>query len=103
MGDGRRVVTHHSPLTTHHPSRSRSRSRPRTHAPRPMTTAARPLSPPSRSAAAARRLAFLRHQGALVALAVACVFGFARYAAFLTPENLLNVLRQNSMLALVAL
>lgn len=45
----------------------------------------------------------LREQGALAALLVACLIGFARYGAFLTPENLLNVLRQNSMVGLVAL
>lgn len=50
-----------------------------------------------------RAMIFLQHQGALVALVIACLFGFARYATFLTPENLLNVLRQNSMLGLVAL
>lgn len=48
-------------------------------------------------------LALLHHQGALIALIAACIFGFARYATFLTPENLLNVLRQNSMVGLVAL
>ena len=50
-----------------------------------------------------RALELVRHQGALIALLVACVFGFARYASFLTPENLINVLRQNSMVGLVAL
>ena len=50
-----------------------------------------------------RVLALIQHQGALIALIIACVFGFARYASFLTPENLLNVLRQNSMVGLVAL
>ena len=50
-----------------------------------------------------RALSLLRHQGALVALLVALVFGFARYAAFLTSENVLNILRQNSMVGLVAL
>src|SRR6185436_16202064 len=49
------------------------------------------------------RMKLLRRSGALVALIVACVFGVARYEAFLTPENLANVLRQNSMLGLVAL
>jgi ribose transport system permease protein len=39
----------------------------------------------------------------LVALVLASIFGFARYAAFLTPENLLNIVRQNSMVGLVAL
>ena len=51
----------------------------------------------------ARAMALVQHQGALIALVVACLFGFARYAAFLTPENLLNVLRQNSMVGFVAL
>src|SRR5687767_15730197 len=50
-----------------------------------------------------RVLALIQHQGALIALVAACVFGFARYGAFLTPENLLNVLRQNSMVGFVAL
>jgi ribose transport system permease protein len=39
----------------------------------------------------------------MIALIVACVFGFARYASFLTSENLLNIVRQNSMVGLVAL
>src|SRR4051812_5728069 len=51
----------------------------------------------------ARAARLLQHQGALVALLAACVFGAMRYYVFLTPENLLNVLRQNSMLGLVAL
>jgi ribose/xylose/arabinose/galactoside ABC-type transport system permease subunit len=46
---------------------------------------------------------FLQQQGALVMLVIVCIIGFARYEAFLTPENLLNVLRQNSMIGLVAL
>jgi ribose transport system permease protein len=46
---------------------------------------------------------FLQQQGALVMLVLVCIIGFARYEAFLMPENLLNVLRQNSMLGLVAL
>ncbi len=45
----------------------------------------------------------MQRQGALVALLVVCVFAAMRYDSFLTPENLLNVLRQNSMLGLVAL
>lgn len=45
----------------------------------------------------------LKRYGALVALLVVCVAGAMRYPAFFTPENILNVLRQNSMLALVAL
>jgi ribose transport system permease protein len=47
-----------------------------------------------------RRL--LRH-GALIALVLVCIAGTARYEAFLTPENLSNLLRQNSMLGLIAL
>jgi ribose/xylose/arabinose/galactoside ABC-type transport system permease subunit len=45
----------------------------------------------------------LLRQGAVVALIAVCIFGVIRYAPFATPENLLNVLRQNSMLGLVAL
>ena len=51
----------------------------------------------------APRLPRLRVRGAAVALLVAFAFGVARYAAFATPENLVNVLRQNSMVGLVAL
>ena len=58
--------------------------------------------PPQRSTRV-RILSILRQQGALVALAIAAIFGFARYASFLTTENLLNVVRQNSMVGLVAL
>ncbi len=50
-----------------------------------------------------KALSALKQQGALVALLVASLFGFARYAAFLTPENVLNIVRQNSMVGLVAL
>jgi galactofuranose transport system permease protein len=46
--------------------------------------------------------ALLQRQGALIALVLVCAFAAYRYDAFLTPENLLNVLRQNSMLGLVA-
>jgi ribose transport system permease protein len=51
----------------------------------------------------ARAASLLQRQGAVVALIVVCVFGAIRYAPFATPENLLNVLRQNSMLGMVAL
>jgi ribose/xylose/arabinose/galactoside ABC-type transport system permease subunit len=51
----------------------------------------------------ARAASFLQRQGALVALVAVAVFAFARYERFLTEENLTNVLRQNSMLGLVAL
>ncbi len=46
---------------------------------------------------------FVQQQGALVLLVLVCILATARYEAFLTPENLLNVLRQNSMLGIVAL
>lgn len=46
---------------------------------------------------------FLQHHGALVLLVLVCILATIRYEAFLTPENLLNVLRQNSMLGIVAL
>jgi ribose transport system permease protein len=45
----------------------------------------------------------MQRQGALVALILICIFGVIRYENFLTAENLLNVLRQNSMLGFVAL
>jgi ribose transport system permease protein len=51
----------------------------------------------------AQAAALLQRQGVLVALVVVCAIGVIRYASFGTPENLLNVLRQNSMLGLVAL
>src|SRR5919199_638523 len=51
----------------------------------------------------ARAASFLQRQGALVALVAVAAFAFARYERFLTEENLTNVLRQNSMLGLVAL
>lgn len=44
----------------------------------------------------------VQKQGALVLLILVCVAATARYEAFLTPENLLNVLRQNSMLGIIA-
>ena len=46
---------------------------------------------------------FVQKQGALILLILVCIIATARYEAFLTPENLLNVLRQNSMLGIVAL
>jgi ribose transport system permease protein len=52
---------------------------------------------------ATRIAAWFRQEGALVALVAVCIFGAVRYDAFPTPENLLNVLRQNSMLGLIAL
>jgi ribose transport system permease protein len=53
--------------------------------------------------ARARFASVVQRQGALVALILVCIFGVIRYENFLTAENLLNVLRQNSMLGFVAL
>jgi ribose/xylose/arabinose/galactoside ABC-type transport system permease subunit len=66
-----------------------------------MTSVARPVRVPRRFSQ--RAVTLLQRSGALVALVIACVVGAMRYYAFLSPENLLNVLRQNSMLGLVAL
>ena len=51
----------------------------------------------------ARLGSIIQQQGALIMLVLLCVFAFARYEAFLSEENLLNVLRQNSFVGLVAL
>ncbi|MGH9941352.1 MAG: ABC transporter permease [Pyrinomonadaceae bacterium] len=53
--------------------------------------------------ARAKLASLVQRQGALVTLLLVCLFAAFRYETFLTPENLLNVLRQNSMLGLVAL
>ena len=52
--------------------------------------------------ARARIGSFVQKQGALVLLVLVCILATARYEAFLMPENLLNVLRQNSMLGIIA-
>ncbi|HYP01026.1 MAG TPA: ABC transporter permease [Pyrinomonadaceae bacterium] len=51
----------------------------------------------------ARFATFMQRQGALIALVGLFVFATIRYERFLSDENLWNVLRQNSMLGLVAL
>src|SRR2546421_73247 len=51
----------------------------------------------------ARLASLLQRQGALAALVLVAVFATVRYERFLTEENLTNLLRQNSMLGLVAL
>jgi ribose transport system permease protein len=51
----------------------------------------------------AKAASLLQRQGAVVALVAVCVFGVIRYEPFASAENLLNVLRQNSMLGMVAL
>ena len=56
-----------------------------------------------RQAVSVRAAALLQREAVLVALILVCVFGTVRYESFATTDNLLNVLRQNSMLALVAL
>ncbi len=68
-----------------------------------MTGAAASQVPSRRRVLGAKAATFLQQQGALVALIAVCIFGAMRYYAFPTPENLLNVLRPNSMLGLVAL
>src|SRR5947209_5098706 len=57
-------------------------------------------APPTRLPAI---LGAIRGRGALVALLLVFLFATLRYEVFMTPENLLNVLRQNSMLGLLAL
>ncbi len=52
--------------------------------------------------ARARFASFIQRQGSLVALVLVCAFAAMRYAQFLDETNLTNVLRQNSMLGLVA-
>jgi ribose transport system permease protein len=56
-----------------------------------------------RRGARERIASVVQRHGAVVALLIVCAFAALRYDAFLTSENLLNVLRQNSMLGIVAL
>jgi galactofuranose transport system permease protein len=53
--------------------------------------------------ARARFASFIQRHGALIVLVLLCIFATARYETFLTGENLLNILRQNSMVGLIAL
>lgn len=53
--------------------------------------------------AGTRLLRLLTSQGALLLLLSLALFGSFRYQTFLTPLNLMNIMRQNSMLAIVAL
>jgi ribose transport system permease protein len=53
--------------------------------------------------ARARFATFVQRQGALLALVGLFIFAVMRYERFLTEENLVNVLRQNSMLGIIAL
>jgi ribose/xylose/arabinose/galactoside ABC-type transport system permease subunit len=52
---------------------------------------------------AARPVSALLTRPALAAVLLVAAFATARYETFLTPANLLNVLRQNSMVGLMAL
>jgi len=51
----------------------------------------------------ARLAALLQRHGALLCLGLVCALAAVRYDSFLTLENILNVLRRNSMLGLMAL
>jgi ribose/xylose/arabinose/galactoside ABC-type transport system permease subunit len=59
--------------------------------------------------ARAKLASFIQRQGALVALVIVCLFASWRYGtfldngSFLTGQNLLNVVAQNSMVGLIAL
>src|SRR3712207_4520217 len=59
--------------------------------------------------ARAKMASFIQRQGALIALLLVCVFASMRYGtfldggSFLTSQNLLNVVAQNSMVGLIAL
>ncbi len=59
--------------------------------------------------ARAKLASFIQRQGALVALLLVCIFASVRYGtfldggSFLTSQNLLNVVAQNSMVGLIAL
>ena len=53
--------------------------------------------------ARARFASIAQKHGALIVLVLVCIFAFARYETFLTQENLMNILRQNSMVGLIAL
>jgi ribose/xylose/arabinose/galactoside ABC-type transport system permease subunit len=58
---------------------------------------------PRATVARAKFASFVQRQGALVVLVLVCIFAAVRYDTFLSENNLLNILRQNSMLGLVAL
>jgi len=53
--------------------------------------------------ARARVASFIQRQGSLVGLVLVCVVAAFRYPQFLEVNNLSNVLRQNTMLGLIAL
>ena len=50
-----------------------------------------------------RAATLMQKHGALITLGVICVLATMRYETFLTAENITNVLRQNSLRALLAL
>ena len=53
--------------------------------------------------ARARVASFIQRQGSLVGLVLVCAVAAFRYPQFLEVNNLMNVLRQNTMLGLIAL
>src|SRR3954467_9200911 len=55
------------------------------------------------SSAAVTLSRFMGRHAALVTLLAVCAVGAIRHESFLTPENLFNVLRQNSMVGLLTL
>lgn len=59
--------------------------------------------PPPGANTRARTATLVQKHGALITLGVICLLATLRYETFLTPENILNVLRQNSVRALIAL
>lgn len=69
-----------------------------------MSQAATTINESTRGRVARAHVAsFLQRHGALVALVLLCIFAALRYETFLSEANIQNVLRQNSMIALVAL
>ncbi len=67
------------------------------------TVAAGERAAPRRAASGARLVAIVSRSGVLVALLALLLFGSLRYEHFLSAYNLLELLRYNSMFALIAL
>lgn len=68
-----------------------------------VTEVGRALGGGAGGASRAKVASVVQRHGAILTLAAVCALATLRYEAFLTPENILNVLRQNSMLGIVAL
>jgi ribose/xylose/arabinose/galactoside ABC-type transport system permease subunit len=62
------------------------------------TVASRPLAGLTKNPGA-----FLQKQGALVALILLVIFASIKYDTFLTSLNILNILKQNSMIGIIAI